>query len=145
MIYFLLLDRKRRRPALEDDDETLRPRNEVVPDVQDPPKKRLDQCKINGQNGLTYDQISEGSPITPRRQTFNNNVRHHSRRSPSSVPSSRSSSYQSPTRGHNSTHMLSKICVIQKVFYMSLVIKHEPFYYRYFKSLITNYLNTPLN
>lgn len=68
VIYFLLLERKRRRPALEDDDE-VRPRNDVVETV-DPPKKRLDTCRINGQNCLNFGQISEGSPLTPRRQAF---------------------------------------------------------------------------
>lgn len=69
VIYFLLLERKRRRPALEDDEEAARPRNDT-PDVVDPPKKRLDTCRLNGQNCLNFGQISEGSPITTRRQAF---------------------------------------------------------------------------
>ena len=69
VIYFLLLERKRRRPALEDDDEAIRPRNDVA-ETSDPPKKRLDTCRINGQNCLHFGQISEGSPLTPRRQAF---------------------------------------------------------------------------
>lgn len=69
VIYFLLLERKRRRPALEDDDEAIRPRNDVA-ETADPPKKRLDTCRINGQNCLNFGQISEGSPLTPRRQAF---------------------------------------------------------------------------
>lgn len=69
VIYFLLLERKRRRPALEDDDEAARPpRNNT--EVSDPPKKRLDTCRINGQNTYNFGQISEGSPITTRRQAF---------------------------------------------------------------------------
>ncbi|XP_070506604.1 serine/threonine-protein kinase BRSK2 isoform X4 [Chironomus tepperi] len=100
VIYFLLLDRKRRRPALEDDDET---RKSDVIEVMDPPRKRLDTCRINGSSSLSYGQISEGSPLTPRRSTFNNG-KSYTRRSPSSAPSTRSatssSSYhQSPTRG----------------------------------------------
>lgn len=70
MIYFLLLERKRRRPALEDDDEAVRPRNSVSGEVTDPPKKRLDTCRLNGQNCMNFGQISEGSPITTRRQAF---------------------------------------------------------------------------
>ncbi|XP_037031794.1 serine/threonine-protein kinase BRSK2 isoform X1 [Bradysia coprophila] len=101
VIYFLLLERKRRRPALEDDDEAIRPRNDVA-ETADPPKKRLDTCRINGQNCLNFGQISEGSPLTPRRQAFNfrsySNTRNHNRRSPSSTPSVRSASYHSPTR-----------------------------------------------
>jgi BR serine/threonine kinase len=69
VIYFLLLDRKRRRPAIEDEEEVLRPRGDII-DVADPPRKRLDTCRINGQGGFTFGQISEGSPMTPRRQTL---------------------------------------------------------------------------
>lgn len=100
VIYFLLLDRKRRRPALEDDEELAKPRAEI--DTIDPPRKRLDTCRINGTNSPTYGQISEGSPLTPRRQAFNfrsySSSRNHQRRSPTSVSSVRSSSYHSPTR-----------------------------------------------
>lgn len=72
VIYFLLLERKRRRPALEDDEEISgRPaRPEIQPEQIDPPRKRLDTCRINGQNSFQYGQISEGSPVTPRRQAF---------------------------------------------------------------------------
>ncbi|XP_059218639.1 serine/threonine-protein kinase BRSK1 isoform X3 [Stomoxys calcitrans] len=101
VIYFLLLDRKRRRPALEDDDEiTQKSRSEL--DSVDPPRKRLDTCRINGTNSTSYGQISEGSPLTPRRQAFNfrsySSTRNHQRRSPTSVSTMRSSSYHSPTR-----------------------------------------------
>lgn len=64
----MLLERKRRRPAVEDEDES-RQRNDVAETV-DPPKKRLDTCRVNGQNALNFGQISEGSPLTPRRQAF---------------------------------------------------------------------------
>ncbi|XP_055706080.1 serine/threonine-protein kinase BRSK2 isoform X1 [Phlebotomus papatasi] len=101
VIYFLLLERKRRRPALEDDDELGRTRSDTT-ETPDPPRKRLDTCRINGQNVAAFGQISEGSPLTPRRQAFNfrsySNGRSHNRRSPSSAPSTRSSSYHSPTR-----------------------------------------------
>lgn len=69
VIYFLLLDRKRRKPAVEDDDELIRPKNDIL-DVMDPPRKRLDICRLNGQSNYAYGQISEGSPLTPRRSTF---------------------------------------------------------------------------
>jgi hypothetical protein len=75
VIYFLLLDRKRRRPAIEDEEEVLRPRGDII-DVVDPPRKRLDTCRLNGQSGLTFGQISEGSPLTPRRQTLRYNDAH---------------------------------------------------------------------
>lgn len=69
VIYFLLLDRKRRRPALEDDEEIAqKSRSEL--EAADPPRKRLDTCRINGTNSTSYGQISEGSPLTPRRQAF---------------------------------------------------------------------------
>lgn len=65
------MDRKRRRPALEDEEEiAARPVREVVTETVDPPRKRLDTCRLNGQNQLNFGQISEGSPITPRRQAF---------------------------------------------------------------------------
>lgn len=63
-----MLERKRRRPALEDEEEQPR-RNESSEPI-DPPRKRLDTCRLNGQNCLNYGQISEGSPLTPRRQAF---------------------------------------------------------------------------
>lgn len=68
VIYFLLLERKRKRPACEDDsDSILRIRNI---ESQDPPKKRIDTCRVNGQSPLQFGQISEGSPLTPRRSTY---------------------------------------------------------------------------
>uniref|UniRef100_A0A1B6D1M0 non-specific serine/threonine protein kinase n=1 Tax=Clastoptera arizonana TaxID=38151 RepID=A0A1B6D1M0_9HEMI len=76
VIYFLLLERKRRRPALEDEAEQVIAR--VKPENHDPPRKRVDSCVINGTGALQFAQISEGSPVTPRRQTFQ--TRHHNRR-----------------------------------------------------------------
>lgn len=63
------MDRKRRRPALEDDYEISQKSHNDL-DINDPPKKRLDTCHINGTNSPSYGQISEGSPVTPRRQAF---------------------------------------------------------------------------
>ncbi|KAJ2943344.1 hypothetical protein O0L34_g12150 [Tuta absoluta] len=65
VIYFLLLERKRRRPARDDE-----PRLSLPP-AADPPRKRLDTCRVsvNGQSAH-FGQISEGSPITPRRSQF---------------------------------------------------------------------------
>ncbi|KAK6645017.1 hypothetical protein RUM43_001293 [Polyplax serrata] len=75
VIYFLLLERKRRRPAFEDDTESiLRVRSES----SDPPRKRIDTIKLNGSNSYQFGQISEGSPLTPRRQAFSG-LRHHRR------------------------------------------------------------------
>lgn len=60
-----MLERKRRRPALEDEAEQVVAR--VRAESSDPPRKRVDTC-VNGAKSLQYAQISEGSPITPRRQ-----------------------------------------------------------------------------
>lgn len=68
VIYFLLLERKRRRPAIEDEAEQVVAR--VRAESSDPPRKRIDTCLINGTSGLQFAQISEGSPITPRRQNL---------------------------------------------------------------------------
>ena len=65
VIYFLLLDRKKRKPAFEDEDE-VRVRGRVG--SQDPPRKRVDSYQ--SKNGFTYSQLSQGSPLTPRRQLY---------------------------------------------------------------------------
>ncbi|XP_023727635.1 serine/threonine-protein kinase BRSK2-like [Cryptotermes secundus] len=85
VIYFLLLERKRRRPAFEDDTEAI---VRVRSESSDPPRKRIDTCKVNGTATYQFGQISEGSPLTPRRQQFNGATRHHNRRSPGSGGSS---------------------------------------------------------
>ncbi|KAF7987471.1 hypothetical protein HCN44_003233 [Aphidius gifuensis] len=97
VIYFLLLERKRRRPACEDEMEAMRSglRNTSVQSESDPPKKRVDTCRVNGSAALNLGQISHGSPLTPRRQT---SARHHARRSPSTGSHTHSSSHS-----HSST------------------------------------------
>lgn len=72
VIYFLLLERKRRRPAYEDDSDSMLRSRGTIADVgqADPPRKRIDTCRVNGQAGQHFGQISEGSPLTPRRQHF---------------------------------------------------------------------------
>jgi len=65
VIYFLLLDRKKRKPSYEDDTEQVMVRSRCG--SQDPPRKRVDHCKMNG---LHYGQLSQGSPLTPRRQLY---------------------------------------------------------------------------
>nr|CAD7403977.1 unnamed protein product [Timema cristinae] len=80
VIYFLLLERKRRRPAYEDDSEAI---VRVRSESSDPPRKRIDTCKINGTSTYQFGDISEGSPLTPRRQQFNGSARHPNRRCPS--------------------------------------------------------------
>ncbi|XP_063843507.1 serine/threonine-protein kinase BRSK2-like isoform X1 [Scylla paramamosain] len=63
VIYFLLLDRKRRKPACEDENEIIhRYRSESA----DPPRKRVDTCSVNGTMSH-FERLAEGSPITPRR------------------------------------------------------------------------------
>ncbi|XP_045487351.1 serine/threonine-protein kinase BRSK2 [Pieris rapae] len=69
VIYFLLLERKRRRPARDDE-----PRPPALAAPTDPPRKRLDTCRVNGQSAH-FGQISEGSPITPRRSQFRSSSR----------------------------------------------------------------------
>jgi BR serine/threonine kinase len=64
VIYFLLLDRKKRKPSYEDETEVI-VRNRCG--STDPPRKRVDNYK----NGLTYSpQLTQGSPLTPRRQLY---------------------------------------------------------------------------
>ncbi|KAI5632493.1 protein kinase domain-containing protein [Phthorimaea operculella] len=95
-IYFLLLERKRRRPARDDE-----PRLSLPP-AADPPRKRLDTCRVNGQSAH-FGQISEGSPITPRRSQF---------RSSSSRRAEGRSSPQlaaSPPTGHSTPHRVSSL------------------------------------
>ncbi|XP_044735568.1 serine/threonine-protein kinase BRSK1 [Chrysoperla carnea] len=95
VIYFLLLERKRRRPAFEDEtDSMIRARciTSAGDGAIDPPRKRIDTCRVNGTSSLHFGQISEGSPITPRRQPFNG--RHHSARRSGST----GSHCHSPTR-----------------------------------------------
>ncbi|XP_050312319.1 serine/threonine-protein kinase BRSK2 isoform X2 [Anthonomus grandis grandis] len=98
VIYFLLLERKRRRPACEDEaDSVLRIR---PTETADPPKKRIDTCRVNGSSGIQFAQISEGSPLTPRRSHYK---RHHARRSPSTGSTHSSLSIHSPTRSSGSS------------------------------------------
>ena len=59
----MLLDRKKRKPCYEDDTEVI-VRSRCG--SQDPPRKRVDNYK----NGITYSQLSHGSPVTPRRNLY---------------------------------------------------------------------------
>ncbi|XP_065172466.1 serine/threonine-protein kinase BRSK2 isoform X2 [Atheta coriaria] len=95
VIYFLLLDRKRRRPAQEDESESI---VRLRVDSADPPRKRIDTCRVNGSSSLQFGQISEGSPLTPRRSQYK---RHHARRSPSTGSTHSSLSIHSPTRSNS--------------------------------------------
>uniref|UniRef100_T1JDV5 non-specific serine/threonine protein kinase n=1 Tax=Strigamia maritima TaxID=126957 RepID=T1JDV5_STRMM len=90
VIYFLLLDRKRRKPSYEDETEIIiRNRAEIAAGV-DPPRKRIDSVIINGKATpkYTYDVLSDGSPIASRR-SLHNRVRRGSANSliPSPCPS----------------------------------------------------------
>ncbi|KAF8786310.1 Serine/threonine kinase SAD-1 like protein [Argiope bruennichi] len=71
VIYFLLLDRKRRKPCYEDETEViLRSRSESV----DPPRKRVDTCVVNGNSGpRKADEVGltpESSPELTKRSWF---------------------------------------------------------------------------
>lgn len=61
MVYFLLLDRKRRKPAQDDDTEVVLRGSNII--YVDPPRKRTDTSKPR----LPMGSISEGSPINPRK------------------------------------------------------------------------------
>ena len=65
VIYFLLLDRKARKPCFEDDAEVM-----VRSRAPDPPRKRVDAHAVPSANGFAASyssQLSQGSPVTPRR------------------------------------------------------------------------------
>uniref|UniRef100_A0A2S2N893 non-specific serine/threonine protein kinase n=1 Tax=Schizaphis graminum TaxID=13262 RepID=A0A2S2N893_SCHGA len=70
VIYFLLLERKKRRPANEDD--TVAVKN--TKNSFDPPKKRVDTCKMIDDIDSNFSQISAGSPATPRKQMLQNRI-----------------------------------------------------------------------
>uniref|UniRef100_A0AC34GRT5 Protein kinase domain-containing protein n=1 Tax=Panagrolaimus sp. ES5 TaxID=591445 RepID=A0AC34GRT5_9BILA len=93
MVYFLLLDRKRRRPAQEDETEVvLRGTNHNL----DPPRKRTDTSKPNR---YQFGSISEGSPINPRKTYGRYSRNRHSSLggSPNGSPRSSRDFYQTPT------------------------------------------------
>ncbi|CAB3375863.1 serine/threonine-protein kinase BRSK2 isoform X2 [Cloeon dipterum] len=108
VIYFLLLERKRRRPAFEDDTEAIiRSRTETA----DPPRKRVDACKINGASPFKFGQISEGSPLTPRRQHFKpvNLLEGGTPRHRRSVSGTGSVNHHTPLHSHNSSPAVSPL------------------------------------
>ncbi|KAG8192495.1 hypothetical protein JTE90_018019 [Oedothorax gibbosus] len=85
VIYFLLLDRKRRKPCYEDETEViLRSRSESV----DPPRKRIDTVVMNGNTGprFQFELLSEGSPVQPRRYPYGRSRRSSSNHLQSSSP-----------------------------------------------------------
>ncbi|XP_067142086.1 serine/threonine-protein kinase BRSK2-like isoform X4 [Centruroides vittatus] len=95
VIYFLLLDRKKRKPSYEDEtDVIIRNRSEsgektlifsknnklphlksdycITLPTADPPRKRVDTCQVNGRAGPKYsfELLTEGSPVTTRRYPY---------------------------------------------------------------------------
>ncbi|ESO04571.1 hypothetical protein HELRODRAFT_79002 [Helobdella robusta] len=67
VVYFLLLDRKLRRPTKDDDDDV---KHKAVVSGFDPPQKRIDVnplCTSKGAPRLSLGSLSEGSPLAPRR------------------------------------------------------------------------------
>ncbi|XP_015430349.1 PREDICTED: serine/threonine-protein kinase BRSK2 [Dufourea novaeangliae] len=103
VIYFLLLERKRRRPACEDELEVMRGgiRGSSGQSEADPPRKRVDTCRVNGSTALNLGEISHGSPLTPRRQS---SARHHARRSPSTGCHTHASHSHASTPGSSPLH-----------------------------------------
>uniref|UniRef100_A0AC34REG7 Protein kinase domain-containing protein n=1 Tax=Panagrolaimus sp. JU765 TaxID=591449 RepID=A0AC34REG7_9BILA len=92
MVYFLLLDRKRRRPAQEDETEVvLRSSNHNL----DPPRKRTDTSKTSR---YAFGSISEGSPINPRKAYGRYSRNRHSSLggSPNGSPRSNAHSFYQP-------------------------------------------------
>ncbi|VDK84235.1 unnamed protein product [Litomosoides sigmodontis] len=61
IVYFLLLNRKRRRPAHEDETEVVLHGSSLI---HDPPRKRTDSTRPSR---YPFGSISEGSPINPRK------------------------------------------------------------------------------
>uniref|UniRef100_A0A1I8BP20 non-specific serine/threonine protein kinase n=1 Tax=Meloidogyne hapla TaxID=6305 RepID=A0A1I8BP20_MELHA len=65
IVYFLLLDRKRRRPAKEEEPESVL-RNSTFDNIVDPPRKRVDTSKPR----LPPSRIADGSPMNPRKNRY---------------------------------------------------------------------------
>ncbi|CAL4074599.1 unnamed protein product, partial [Meganyctiphanes norvegica] len=63
VIYFLLLDRKRRKPSAEDDNEIIR---RYRSESADPVRKRVDTCSVHDAKSH-FDRLAVGSPIARRR------------------------------------------------------------------------------
>jgi len=103
MVYFLLLDRKRRRPAQEDETEVvLRSSNHNL----DPPRKRTDTSKTSR---YAFGSISEGSPINPRKTYGRYSRNRHSSLggSPNGSPRSSVHGFYQPTPLNTSTVITS--------------------------------------
>ncbi|KAL3070575.1 hypothetical protein niasHT_032365 [Heterodera trifolii] len=66
IVYFLLLDRKRRRPAKEDELEVVH-RGSAL-NIMDPPRKRIDQTKPRFPLSA---RRADGSPMNARRNRYN--------------------------------------------------------------------------
>ncbi|KAI6187771.1 Protein kinase domain-containing protein [Aphelenchoides besseyi] len=103
MVYFLLLDRKRRRPAQEDETEVVL---RGSTHANDPPRKRTDTSRPKYPTG----SICEGSPINPRK-TYNRNSRNrHSSLTGSPTSSPRldtRSFYGGPSRGDSAAALIA--------------------------------------
>ncbi|EPB76312.1 kinase domain protein [Ancylostoma ceylanicum] len=85
MVYFLLLDRKRRRPAQEDETEIVL---RGSAQHNDPPKKRTDSARANR---YAVGSIADGSPINPRKTYGRHRSGRHSSLGGSPTESPRSS------------------------------------------------------
>ena len=103
MVYYLLLDRKRRRPATEDETEVVLRNTHTT--TFDPPRKRTDTTKWSR---YPTAGLSEGSPINPRKNYGRQQrPRHHSLGgSPNGSP--RTSPMPGQTRGSTALNAYSK-------------------------------------
>ncbi|KAJ8666616.1 hypothetical protein QAD02_008278 [Eretmocerus hayati] len=68
VIYFLLLERKWRKPAHEDDSGISQGDIDTGIQSEDAPKKRTDTRRLNGNSDFDLGQISKGSPVTARKK-----------------------------------------------------------------------------
>ncbi|KAA0186108.1 hypothetical protein HAZT_HAZT010313 [Hyalella azteca] len=101
VIYFLLLDRKKRRPACEDENDLLH-RFTHRSDTPDPPRKRVDTCSVNGTMSH-FDRLAEGSPVTPRRHLVHQVFTLIFNRTSHTLPTSRSRSRNNNNNNNTSS------------------------------------------
>eukprot|EP00058_Branchiostoma_floridae_P022772 XP_002608262.1 hypothetical protein BRAFLDRAFT_87940 [Branchiostoma floridae] len=97
IVYFLLLDRKERKPSYEDENE-IHIRNRCPSD--DPPRKRVDSLSLNGrrrpERGLSMDALHNGTGSPPMSARRAIEIAQQGQRSRSLSTTPMSSPYHSP-------------------------------------------------